>query len=711
MSAPLVALLIGAALGLAFLIRVPRAAQAGAAEPLGDFARILFPLVLPILVVVLVGTTAYSWWVPLLAVPALVVAAWYLIAAPEWPNAIQALRNTRGWLRHASWRARVGQAVLLAVVIAAAAYSWHEVTPTLNSFDDRPTGSSTLIEVTVIFWVTAVWLRLLGFATSWLRAPATAVVIAGFFLLLMAAGLLPFYDSVVDTSDGQDPLEWIQEPGHLVILLALALALPMVVGALARGRTRFQAPLSELPTSGAFRRGPADTLRGVGFFACVFAAIFLAGAAVLSMLDYQSEATESVTAGKVIEADDVEHATLPPNPHRLALDYMPVLAFTNDEQWTPVNVKSYINDPNCPAELVSLYGGGEKQQANQTADDRDERCQGRHVDQDALLGTPIKNGKLPTACPGLRVPCFQITIRCPDGADYCARPSRVSERDGQIQGPEKPAVYVRTITRDEPRDSPSAFSGFGPFANLSTLVQYWYFYRYDEWTRPVLGGHLVQRHEGDWEAVTVGFSPKEPLFVGYSAHCGGTWREWDSVELAKTPAVVGAAEQGGSDTVEHPRPLIAVAEGSHANYVKTDDRRAPDWAGCAGVPVGTTTLLSYASNIRDETEDGWEWRPGAGQAHFVDGECRRRPSCGSPQAPDLGFPMNFPGTWGANDFTELVNERSQHLGGEHSGPKTPPLQPLWYEPTKTIFCSKNWDKPSGFDQPLNCNGRKERPPG
>jgi hypothetical protein len=64
--------------------------------------------------------------------------------------------------------------------------------------------------------------------------------------------------------------------------------------------------------------------------------------------------------------------------------------------------------------------------------------------------------------------------------------------------------------------------------------------------------------------------------------------------------------------------------------------------------------------------------------------------------------MNFPGTWGGNDFTELVNERRQHLGEDHRGPLTPTLQRLWYEPTATIFCSRHWEQPEGFDGRQGC---------
>jgi len=56
-------------------------------------------------------------------------------------------------------------------------------------------------------------------------------------------------------------------------------------------------------------------------------------------------------------------------------------------------------------------------------------------------------------------------------------------------------------------------------------------------------------------------------------------------------------------------------------------------------------------------------------------------------------PMTFPGSWGGHDETVLINEREQRLSANGGGPLTPPLQPLWYDPTHTIFCSKYWHGP------------------
>ena len=340
---------------------------------------------------------------------------------------------------------------------------------------------------------------------------------------------------------------------------------------------------------------------------------------------------------EVIAGNEVSPQGLP--LRGLAETYQPVLVMTDDERWAPVDVDTYLsNTHGHPAFMVRPN---------------------RKVQRAPALAD------LPTDCHGSRPPCFQLKIKCEAAEDDCAE----GEPDRTDQGAAVPdyrdgAAYVRIITPEQPGGSPQAFTGIGHYGDqLSALVQYWYFYRYDEWTRPILGGRIVQRHEGDWEAVSIGFSKTEPLFVAYSAHCGGTWVPWRKADLAETapPRV---------------HPLVAVAEGSHANYTHTQDRRAPDWAGCKGVPQGTTSVLSFASNIRDETSYGWDWLPA--KTHFVNNS---KP------------PMSFPGTWGGNDYTEIDNFRSQRLGAEGRGPATPPLQPLWYDPIGTIFCSKHWHGP------------------
>jgi hypothetical protein len=197
---------------------------------------------------------------------------------------------------------------------------------------------------------------------------------------------------------------------------------------------------------------------------------------------------------------------------------------------------------------------------------------------------------------------------------------------------------------------------------LSALIQYWFFYRYDEWATHVLAGRLAQRHEGDWEAVIVGLAPDRPLFVAYSAHCGGTWRWWKDIRVSAV-----------SSPWSH--PLVASAEGSHANY-PTAGPRSPNWTSCAGMPDGTAEALSFASNIRERTDYAWLWYP----KHLI-----------PVNASEL--PMSFPGTWGLNDRSVLENFSHHPASPSGGGPKTPTLQPLWRNPVPTVFCNRYWHGP------------------
>jgi hypothetical protein len=315
---------------------------------------------------------------------------------------------------------------------------------------------------------------------------------------------------------------------------------------------------------------------------------------------------------------------------------MPELAFRHDELWLPERVNGFLGD-------ASLKGAA------------------------GLLSTHNSLTNLPRSCPGGALgPCFHLTINCDKGTDPCAQGHEVGSQP--LAAPARTgAVYVRVVTRDQ---AAKLFpSGVGTFGNQAPtiLIEYWYFYRYDEWRSPVLTGTLVQRHEGDWEAVIVGLSSKEPLFVGYSQHCGGEWLPWTDAPVADT-------------TTPRTHPLVAVARGSHANYPNPEEGHAPDWVRCSGatLPRGSVSLLSYASNIRDFTGYDYGWEPT--DTGIVNAQ---------PDRP----PMSFPGYWGgSNGGTQLVNEQEHTLGGGE-GPKSPPLQSLWSAPLNTVFCS-NWRYPA-----------------
>jgi hypothetical protein len=195
-----------------------------------------------------------------------------------------------------------------------------------------------------------------------------------------------------------------------------------------------------------------------------------------------------------------------------------------------------------------------------------------------------------------------------------------------------------------------------PGKPLTTIVQYWFFYRYDRWTQRALTGRLTQEHQGDWENVTLGFAPQEqPLFVAYSAHCAGTVLPWNAVPIASV---------GGPRT----HPLVAVAEGSQANYPQVKQAHVPDWIGCQGRPKGLLSLVSYSSNVRDVTEYGRLWYP----TELIPAQANKPP-------------MSFPGTWGEDDRTTVKVSRTRTLDVRR-GPESPPLQPSWSDPLEAIFC-------------------------
>jgi hypothetical protein len=77
------------------------------------------------------------------------------------------------------------------------------------------------------------------------------------------------------------------------------------------------------------------------------------------------------------------------------------------------------------------------------------------------------------------------------------------------------------------------------------IAQYWYFYAFNP---------HINRHEADWESVTIFFRNGKPERAVYSAHDGGNPYEWHQLSRITD-------RQTGCE-----RPLVYVAKDSHANY-------------------------------------------------------------------------------------------------------------------------------------------------
>lgn len=73
-------------------------------------------------------------------------------------------------------------------------------------------------------------------------------------------------------------------------------------------------------------------------------------------------------------------------------------------------------------------------------------------------------------------------------------------------------------------------------------IEYWFEYLYND---------FYDKHEADWEGVTVFLQGGKPSGVSYSAHQGRRWSRWSA-----------QSSQNGT------HPIVYVARGSHANYSK-----------------------------------------------------------------------------------------------------------------------------------------------
>ncbi|HEX8083459.1 MAG TPA: hypothetical protein VF529_04160 [Solirubrobacteraceae bacterium] len=319
---------------------------------------------------------------------------------------------------------------------------------------------------------------------------------------------------------------------------------------------------------------------------------------------------------------------------RLANAFAPRVEMTDDERWRPTEVEAYLRS----ADLVE---------------------KGRAREDDRVIDPrPLSPQELPARCPaGTAPPCFFLTIHCTlehsEESDCEEDPQRDRERG---------LAYARVLRRSDP-GAADAFPAVGPFhEELDTIVQYWLFYYYDDWRARTIFGDVRQGHEGDWESVTVGVSAKRPLFVALSSHCAGTWLAWEDVRVA---------DQG-----RRTHPMVAVAEGSQANYADPDESIPPNIGRCRGFRQREVEALTLAYEVRERT--------GAAvilplEALLVD---------------DSSPVMRFPGRWGRDDriWFETAFGRRYRLARVGGGPESPGQKNEWDNPVTDVFCDPRWKK-------------------
>ena len=614
-------LLLGvlAASGFALLLAMLR--------PIGALLIATRPLGIALLLIVAAGTIDSPVVLQLVAGTVAMLIALTLLVRPEWPQVLRVLERAtapaetpQARTRRRRWIAG-GAAGVVLVLLAAL------VLPPGDSLEARGGPAAYLFALAVVLLGVSALLRLLGYARSIVRVPVAALMVLAGVRLAMSAGLLP----------GDEAFPGITAT-VLVALAGIGLAVGVAVDTWSWVQAQRASDLEDLQRAIAFERPViarviTDAASALGMLAGVVASVALLGAMVLS-------ANPGRATGAI--ADSLEASAPGPPPagfasmddEQLARAYAPLLLFSKASLWSPVSVDDYV----ARAGDALTIADWEKQP----------------VDRSQLRTL----GDCPTIVPA---PCYTISTGCTDGDAACAQPAAPA-REGERRS--DGAVYARVVHRGAPRPdrSPNAFDPVKPYgAATTTIVQYWFFYAFDDWISPVIAGQLRQYHEADWEALTIGFSEEGPLFVGFSQHCGGEWYPWKRVRVT-----------------EGTRTVVAVAEGSQANYRFPNPSQAPDWTGCANLPARTTTLVSYASNIRDRTRADWSWSAPEDGFEFVDAR---------------DFPMNVVARWAPYSRTELQTlHRDHRLGSDAAGPATPSVQALWREPMRTIFASPRWHR-------------------
>jgi hypothetical protein len=645
-------------------------------EPIESLVLTARPLILPLLAALTVGTFELAWPLQILAGCLFVLIAWFVVIHPE-ERSVELMLGAAD-REIDSWSTRLRKhSVWLVALLFLAVPAWLATRSAITYFETIGGFAAFLLVAAMVMWIAALLLRLAGDATSYLRIALAFVLSVGLLRGAMAVGVVPGDHAV------KDALSWLPTA---VIWVAIALivldvalhaadfwllghlrgwprtALNALIGvSVKRWRggppAPAAAPLRASPSQVDHDRRPTqvrlDTLRIVrefGLTAAVGATVVLLGSAVYGLAATAQPGQSLGKPGVLAGTRPVPAVT--GGDRALADAYSPVLALTSDERWSPIRVDGYL-------EHARLTGASH----------------------------PVgSTSQLPASCPRAgQHNCYQLTIDCPAGSDACGHSeigpsSNLRARSTQIHVPPEGATYVRVLHKDRPPTdrSPNPFGRVSStdrgLAGLNTLIQYWYFYYYDEWVAPAFAGDLIQRHESDWEAVTVGLAGARPLFVAYSEHCAGTWVRWPQAEVSNDPTMAGGTH-----------PLVAVARGSHANYPEADQQRSPDWTHCQGLPAGLTTLVSYASNIRDKTEYTWLWH---------------EPEQGLILADAKTQPMLYPGSWGAHDETILYNFNANQISVNGTGPLSPPLQALWQLPLKKIYC--NYSHPADFVVPAGC---------
>jgi hypothetical protein len=564
-----------------------------------DLVRAIAPLVLPAVVVLLYAARVLgpAGEIALGAVAGAVAA---LIAARE----AKGVRETIAGFARRSDVAIAGLAGVLVVAAVVAVLVMTELAPGLKQFGGRPATleAAALGLLSAAFVLRLLWLpSTRGRAVRWLAVAALLIVWMRFVVVWTGFPGGWIADRVFD---------WFHAGDRWWALAALAVI--GVCSAFEAVRWLGQ-PITRIDDERV--TGFADFARRWGFLAALTSTVLF----VVAFIAATVEARAPELAHRTPRAVEVAGESLADaDAATIARAFRPTIQLAKGEPWAPSDVRPYLRN----TDLHRATTGEIVDEAPVDLVTRERRC-----------ADPTQED------------CYYLS--CAADHPNCARPSR--PRDPVV-------VYAHVVSRDKPGQARFFVGGPGWTDELSTIVEYWFFYEYDRWEAVTPVGYLVQQHEGDWESIVIGISGDLPRVIGYSSHCGGHWFRWSD------------AERDGT------HPVVAVALGSHANYRRDWSGRPPDWGSCRNVPEGATWALTYASNVRDTTGGGRriDWSKVVVRT-----------------VPDDAPLLSFPGRWGKQDTTTIGGVGTAHatheLGTPGLGPTSPGIKRTWNQPLATIF--------------------------
>lgn len=237
----------------------------------------------------------------------------------------------------------------------------------------------------------------------------------------------------------------------------------------------------------------------------------------------RATAVVALAAGETVTCT-FTHRALGPRPSAAAVataeQYAPVLHLAAAEHYKPLAMQDYV------AQASLRSGTPPRGRLSQSAP--------------TLFSLPTGTG------------ASYLDVR---GAEPNSNASRYRTIEQQLeQAHPRPTVYWR-IARQ-------ASTG-------TTAIEYWFLYLYND---------FADKHEADWEGVTVFVKDGSPIGSAYSQHQGRSWTPW--------PA---------SATDDH--PAVYIAAGSHANYPAPGSYRVKV---CFTISINRCTTVGERDNARGD---------------------------------------------------------------------------------------------------------------